>query len=115
MAKSPTNLDDLSVEDLTRLIQDAEAKRKEKQEGAKAALVEEMTAKAAQLGFSLEALIGKQAAPQTNVRKPRVDAGKPVPVKFRGPDEATWSGRGRMPKWLSEAIERGKSKEDFAV
>ena len=115
MAKSPINLDDLSIEDLTQLIQDAEAKRTEKQEGAKAALVEEMTAKAAQLGLSLEALVGKQAAPHTNVRKPRFDAGKPVPVKFRGPDEATWSGRGRMPKWLSEAIERGKSKEDFAV
>ena len=115
MAKAPINLDELSVQDLDQLIKEAEAKRTEKQEGAKAALVEEMTAKAAQLGLSLDALIGKQSAPQTSVRRPRTDAGKPVPVKFRGPDEATWSGRGRMPKWLSEAIARGKSKEDFAA
>ena len=115
MAKAPINLDELSVQDLDQLIKEADSKRTEKQEGAKAALVEEMTAKAAQLGLSLDALIGKQSAPQTKVRKPRADAGKPVPVKFRGPDEATWSGRGRMPKWLSEAIARGKSKEDFAA
>lgn len=115
MQKSQIDLDNLSVEDLSRLIQEAEAKRAEKQEGAKTALIEEMTAKAAQLGLSLDALIGKQTAPRTNVRKPRADTGKPVAVKFRGPDDATWSGRGRMPKWLTEAIERGKSKEDFAV
>ncbi|MBI0538973.1 H-NS histone family protein [Roseomonas sp. KE2513] len=103
------------MRDLTKLIQEAEAKRAEKQEIANAALLEEITAKAAQLGLSLEALLGKQAAPQTNARKVRGDAGKPVAVKYRGPDDATSTGRGRMPKWLTEAIERGKSKEDFAL
>lgn len=115
MVKSPINLESLSFEELNQLIQEAQAKRSEKQEGAKAALLEEMTGKAAQLGLSLEALMGRQAAPKTNVRKVRGDVGKPVAVKFRGPDDATWTGRGRMPRWLTEAIERGKSKEDFAV
>lgn len=115
MPKSQIDLDSLSVEDLTQLIQEAEAKRAEKQEGAKAALIEEMTAKAAALGMSLDALMGKQSAPRTNVRKVRGDAGKPVAVKYRGPNDATWTGRGRMPKWLTEAIERGKGKEEFAV
>ncbi|MBI0538971.1 H-NS histone family protein [Roseomonas sp. KE2513] len=115
MAKHLPNLDNLSVQDFTQLIQEAEVKRAEKQESAKAALVEEVTAKAAQLGLSLEALLGKQAAPKTNGRKVHGDAGKPLAVKYRGPDDATWTGRGRMPKWLAEAIERGKTKEDFAV
>lgn len=112
---SKIKLDGLSVEELTGLIRDAETKRAEKQEAAKSALLEEMTSKAAALGMSLDALIGKPAAPRTNVRKVRADAGTPVPVKFRGPDDATWTGRGRMPRWLADAIGRGKAKEDFAV
>ena len=115
MAKSQINLDELSVEDLNQLIQDAKAKLAEKQEGARAALIEEMTAKAAALGMSLDALIGKQAAPRTNVRKLRGDAGKPIAAKFRSPDGETWSGRGRMPNWLTRATTEGKTKEDFAV
>jgi DNA-binding protein H-NS len=115
MAKSQINLDNLSVEDLNQLIQDAKAKQAEKQESAKAALIEEMTAKAAALGMSLDALMGKQAAPRTNLRKPRGDAGKPVAAKFRSPEGETWSGRGRMPTWLTRAMAEGKTKEDFAV
>lgn len=34
--------------------------------------------------------------------------------KFQDPvSGATWSGRGKTPKWISSA--RGKSKEDFAI
>jgi len=115
VAINKIDLDSLSVGELTTLIRNAEAKRAEKQENAKAQLVEEMTTRAAELGMSLEALLGKQAEPKTNVRKVQGNAGKSVAVKFRGPDDATWTGRGRMPRWLTEAIERGKSKEDFAV
>ena len=115
MAKSNVDLEHLSAAELTQLIQQAEAKRAEKQEGARTALIEEMNAKAAALGMSLDALIGKQPAPRTNVRKLRGDAGKPIAAKFRSPDGETWSGRGRMPKWLTRATAEGKSKEDFAV
>lgn len=115
MAKSPIDFDSLSAAELTQLIQSAEAKLAEKREGAKAALIEEMTAKAAALGMSLEALVGKQAAPRTNVRKVRGDASKPLAAKFRSPEGETWSGRGRMPIWLTRATAEGKSKEDFAV
>ncbi|MBI0539073.1 H-NS histone family protein [Roseomonas sp. KE2513] len=115
MAKSSIDLDNLSAEELTQLIQQAEAKRDEKQEGARAALIEEMTARAAALGMSLDALIGKQGAPRTNIRKVRGDTGKSIAAKFRSPDGETWSGRGRMPKWLTRATAEGKTKEDFAV
>jgi DNA-binding protein H-NS len=38
-------------------------------------------------------------------------------VKYRDPanPDNTWSGRGRMPKWLSEAVAAGLSKEKFKV
>jgi len=113
--KSQINLDSLSVEDPSHLIQEAEAKRTEKQEGAKAALIEEMTVKAAELGLSLDALLGNQAQSKTNVRKVRGNKGQQVAAKFRNPEGETWSGRGRMPRWLTKSIDEGKSKEDFAV
>lgn len=51
-------------------------------------------------------------------RKPAVAAGKsgsPAPVKFRGPNGETWSGRGLMPRWLSALVAQGQSRESFAV
>ena len=38
-------------------------------------------------------------------------------TKFRDPDnpENTWSGRGRLPKWLQEKIDQGSTKEQFQV
>ncbi|WP_424140028.1 H-NS family nucleoid-associated regulatory protein [Roseomonas chloroacetimidivorans] len=113
MATKTPNLDALSVQDLTRLIDEAKQALESKKGEAKAALIEEMKAKAAQLGLDLGDLISAQ--PRTNVRKPRSDAGKGVAAKYRSPEGATWSGRGRMPKWLTEAIHHGKGKEEFAI
>src|SRR5258706_4245533 len=41
----------------------------------------------------------------------------PVPQKYRNPQnpEETWAGRGLRPKWLSAAIKRGKSADDFLI
>jgi DNA-binding protein H-NS len=37
-------------------------------------------------------------------------------AKFRHPETgATWSGRGRMPKWISEAVKKGQDKKTFAI
>lgn len=37
-------------------------------------------------------------------------------AKFRHPETgATWSGRGRMPKWIKEAVEQGQNKQTFAI
>jgi len=109
VTKITIDLEALSVRELTQLIEQATTMWKTKHAEAKAALVEEMTSRTAELGLSLDALIGKQSEPKTNVRKVRGDAGKQVAVKYRGPDDATWTSRGRMPKWLTEAMARGKS------
>jgi len=40
----------------------------------------------------------------------------PVPPKFRNPETgATWSGRGKAPRWITEAEEQGKSRDDFLI
>ena len=37
-------------------------------------------------------------------------------AKYRGPNGESWSGgRGRKPKWVTEALAQGKKLEDFAV
>ena len=36
--------------------------------------------------------------------------------KYRGPNGETWAGgRGRKPKWLTDALNSGKKLEDFEV
>ena len=114
MAKSDINLDSLSVPELNQLIEDAKAALEGKKQGARAQLIEEMREKAAQLGLELGDLLDKPG-PRTNVRKPRSDAGKAVAAKYRSPEGETWTGRGRMPRWLTEAMHHGMAKEDFAV
>jgi DNA-binding protein H-NS len=46
-------------------------------------------------------------------RKGKVKGSK-VAVKYRS-GENTWSGRGLAPKWLKEAEQAGKSREEFLV
>ncbi len=46
------------------------------------------------------------------------DQRKTVAIKYRDPDnpENTWTGRGRMPRWMTAAIEgKGAKKEDFLI
>jgi DNA-binding protein H-NS len=39
------------------------------------------------------------------------------PPKYAHPDNAemTWSGRGRKPQWVHDALDQGKSLEDFLI
>lgn len=103
------DLDHLSVPELTALIEAAQAKRQEKMEGAKAALLAEFSDKAAKLGISLKALVSPPRSPAAP--KPRRGKGEPVAPKFRNPETGdTWTGRGREPAWI-----KGKNRQDFAI
>lgn len=41
----------------------------------------------------------------------------PVAAKYANPADSsqTWTGRGRKPRWVNEAMEAGKSLEDLAI
>ncbi len=67
----------------------------------------ELEEKAKAMGFSLAELTG--AAPGRK-RSPSV-------AKYANPANAadTWSGRGRKPRWFSEALAKGKKPEDLAI
>ena len=46
----------------------------------------------------------------------RASSGTPKAAKYRGPNGETWSGgRGRKPRWVTEALAKGKKLEDFEI
>lgn len=45
----------------------------------------------------------------------RAVAKTPAPIKFRGPNGETWSGRGRQPEWFKKAMSEGHSEDSFAI
>lgn len=99
----------LSLAELRQLQSDLDfairtAEKKERDNALKAA--EEA---AAQFGFSLAELTGSQNQKSNSRAKPA--------AKYRNPDdhEQTWSGRGRKPQWLHEALTRGVDISELEV
>ena len=110
------NLDRLTVQELTALRDAAEAKRREKLDEAREAVLAETRSKLAELGLTLDALLPTRAPTSIPAgRRPRKDAGGSVAAKFRGPNGEQWSGRGRMPRWLSALEAGGRSRDEFRV
>ncbi|MCB4825351.1 H-NS histone family protein [Roseicella aerolata] len=110
-------LDSLSVGELRQIATAAEAKIRDKSEGEKRALKEEMERRAADLGISIRELFDEPGQPARRGRgkAARKPEGSGVAPKYKGPDGELWSGRGRMPKWLQVAQAEGKSKDDFLI
>ena len=105
------DLSTLSISELKDLQTQipAEIKRREKDEKAK--LIKDLHALAAERGFNLNDLIDSGAAePETKVKRP-------VAAKYQNPSDAsqTWTGRGRQPKWVAEAIANGGSLEGLLI
>jgi DNA-binding protein H-NS len=53
-------------------------------------------------------------------RKPAAEgkstgSGTPAPIKYRGPNGETWTGRGLMPRWLAALVAQGQTREQYAV
>ena len=41
--------------------------------------------------------------------------GRKVPPKYRSPDGETWAARGVKPRWMVEALKKGKKIESFLI
>src|SRR5918998_3790950 len=115
------DLDGMTAQQLTTLIAAAEAKRREKREGAVTALRAEMERKAAELGVSPGELFAQgeprpSAKQATRGRKPRSDVGakRAVAVRYRGPNGETWSGRGRMARGVGGLGGGGGGRKEVA-
>jgi DNA-binding protein H-NS len=100
-------LDRLAPARLSEVIDLVRSKRQAKEDEIKQALLTEFREKAAQMGMSFESLFPG--------RRARSDAGAPLAPKYRGPGGETWSGRGRMPTWLSALEATGHKREEFRI
>ncbi len=109
------DLTKLSRQDLTKMKSDIERELKKRERREKADAKKKIQAIAAQAGFSVKELFESDKAKPA--RKPATRKRAKAKVKFRDPKDAknTWTGRGRMPKWMVAQIDKGKKKEDFAI
>lgn len=116
MAKSSGNIDlsKLSIEELETLVKDAQAEITARREAERERVLGQMRELAASLGLTLEDVVrmerGKGAGKGGG-------AAAAVAPKYRHPSDPnlTWSGRGKRPAWIAEALAAGKSLEDLAV
>ena len=99
-------LDKMSYADLLKLQERIETAIAEKRVEDAAATKEQLRAMAEKAGFSLNDLFGKRGPK-------RGSAG----VKYRNPKDTsqTWTGRGRKPNWLVDALKKGAKIDSFAV
>ena len=107
MEQGMTDLNAMSLDELKKLKKDVDKAIETFREREKIAALAEVEALAREKGFSLPELL------KTSGRKPRtVNA-----PKYVNPDNPaqTWTGRGRRPGWIEEALAAGKSLEDMKI
>jgi DNA-binding protein H-NS len=116
MAKSSGNIDlsKLSIEELETLVKDAQAEITARREAERERVLGQMRELAATLGLTLED-VGRLERGKGGAVK--AAAGGSVAPKYRHPSDPnlTWSGRGKRPTWIAEALAAGKSLEDLAA
>lgn len=118
MAK--TDLSNYNLAELKGLQFDIEKEIKSRQQDEVKKAREQILAIAQDVGVPVAQLIAK--SPRTKkggVQKGGVQKGgtQQGQARFRNPadDSQTWTGRGRQPKWIAEALSGGKSLDDFRV
>lgn len=105
------NLEKLSLVELRDLYARLPAEIKVKEQEAKASTLAELKKIAEEKGFQLSDLIGASTQKE---RRPT----KPAEIKYRHPENAelTWTGRGRMPRWIDAYLKQeGKKLEDLQI
>src|SRR5262249_30711982 len=105
MARGSNGLEDMSYAELAQMETRIARMKIEKQNAERSELRERIVALAKEHGFEIGELFGKGRKGKGTVA-----------VKYRDPKnpENTWTGRGRMPRWLVTATKGGKAKrEDF--
>lgn len=102
------SIDNMSLAELQAYHKEVEAAIKGYEKKKRADALAAVRATAKEHGFTLEELMSGKAA------------GKPASkgvAKYANPADPsqTWSGRGRQPAWIKEALGAGKSLETMAI
>jgi DNA-binding protein H-NS len=100
-------LEKMSYANLIRMEADIGRMKVEKQAAERNAVRQKLTDIARDAGFDINDLFGKAKKGKGSVA-----------IKYRDPKnpENTWTGRGRMPRWMVAATKGNKAKkEDFLI
>jgi len=103
------DLNAYSVEELQLLVERAQKEIANKEQNRVLEVRSRMQQLAGDLNMTVEEVINFDKK-----KKPVKTVGK---AKYRNPNDPsqTWTGRGKQPNWLRDAIEQGAKKEDFAI
>ncbi len=78
-------------------------------------VIDEIKAQIEKYGLTPQDLFDEEALGQYKGEKV-VHTRKKPDIKFKDPETgATWTGRGKTPKWMQGILSKGGNKDDFAV
>jgi DNA-binding protein H-NS len=101
MARS--DIDKMSFAELSAMEQRIARAKAEKQDEERAALRKKVTDLVKSQGFDIKDLFGGRAKLRGAVAPKYRDPANPA---------NTWTGRGRMPRWMAQATKGGRAKKD---
>lgn len=106
------NLGGMSTAELQSLKADIEKELGNR--SAKIQAIEEVKKIAAERGLRLEDILTELG--MSSKTKGKRELG-PAPIRFRHPKDATltWSGRGKRPNWMRDAMEKGMTEDAMRV
>jgi len=101
------DLESLSLDELKKLRKDVDNEIRTFNDRKKRRALAEVEAFAREKGLN--------PADLSEIAKRRTR--KPAKPKYAHPEnpDQTWTGRGRRPRWLEEALNKGRSLEDMAI
>lgn len=105
------DISQLSVEELKRLQEEAEALIASKKDEAVEDAYQQITAIAEKVGLTIEQILEYGAS------KRKKSVRKAVEPRYRSkanPSD-TWTGRGKQPRWLVAELDKGAKLEDFLI
>lgn len=105
MARAP-NLEKYTFAELAEMRTEIDRLIEQKKVEEKSSLKAKLAEIAKEQGFDLDEVLGRRGRRGS------------VPPKYRDPENPTntWTGRGRMPRWMVAATKkRGVKKEDFLI
>lgn len=102
---SKIDLDSLSLNELKTLQKQVARAIDNYKERQRQNALAELEAKAQEMGFTLNDLLGGKKSKKAGI------------PKYRHPDDATvtWTGKGRRPDWVKDALAKGKSLDDLLI
>jgi DNA-binding protein H-NS len=106
-----TDLSKYNLSELKGLQHNIEREIKNRQQDEVKKAREQILSIAQSVGLPIEQLVANAT------RKSKAEKGSTVRAQYRNPadSEQTWTGRGRQPRWVVEALAKGKTLDEFRI